>query len=158
MGEAAETLPAEPTAILEHPFLKILLAVYRADDSHGSWDGRKDEDLLADFVVTKEQRKLLPIIANPDPDVLWRVELFYKAVGLAAEKRIGIMVTPMMVMSGEGFGRVVLLAGRLVAYSRHLRDVHRFGYPSLERLATEGAIVVERVIETINDHPEVARA
>jgi probable nitrogen fixation protein len=38
-------------------------------------------------------------------------------------------------MSHEGFGRTVLTTGRLIVVNRYLRDVHRFGFPSLEKLA-----------------------
>ena len=36
----------------------------------------------------------------------------------------------MMKMSHEGFGRMILTAGRLIVVNKHLRDVHRFGFES----------------------------
>ena len=54
------------------------------------------------------------------------------------------MVSPMMKMSHEGFGRLVLMAGRLIVVNKQLRDVHRFGFLSLEKLAEEGAKYVQR--------------
>jgi probable nitrogen fixation protein len=67
------------------------------------------------------------------------------------------MVSPLMKMHHEGFGRVVLTAGRLVVVNRHLRDVHRFGYPSLVKLAAAGSQLVADGVAMIERFPEVAR-
>jgi probable nitrogen fixation protein len=48
---------------------------------------------------------------------------------VAIERETGQMVSPMMKVSHEGFGRMVLIAGRLVVVNKQLRDVHRFGFP-----------------------------
>ena len=95
-------------------------------------------------------------MGDPDPDTLWRLELFYKAVGITVEKQTGHIASPIMKMSHEGFGRMVLTTGRLVVVSKHLRDVHRFGFPSLEKLAADGAKIVEEAVALIRKYPEVA--
>ena len=66
------------------------------------------------------------------------------------------MVTPMMKMSHEGFGRMVLIAGRLVVVNKQLRDVHRFGFPTMEKLAEEGEKLVNAGVEMITRYPDVA--
>ncbi|MER9390137.1 NifX-associated nitrogen fixation protein [Mesorhizobium sp. M0435] len=149
---------AEDEAALATPFVKCLVRLVRAHDSHGSWEGKTDAELLADFIVTKEQRRAIPIIGDPDPDVLWRLEIFYAAVGLAIEERSGLMASPMMEMSHEGFGRVVFTAGRLVVLSKALRDVHRFGFDTFQKLAEAETKLVDAAIAAIEAHPEVARA
>ncbi|WP_297471406.1 NifX-associated nitrogen fixation protein, partial [Acidithiobacillus sp.] len=129
----------------------------RAQDSYGAWEKKSDMELLAPYVLDKEQRRAIPIIGDPDPEILWRVELFYNAVGLATERASGVMVSPMMKMSHEGFGRMVLIAGRLIVVNKQLRDVHRFGFPSMEKLAEEGDKLVAGALEMIEKFPEVAR-
>lgn len=138
------------------PFLVELINQWRAQDSYGAWEGKSDEELLEPYVIDKEKRKEIPIIGDPDPETLWRLELFYNAVGLAIERQTKVMVTPMMKMSHEGFGRMVLLAGRLVAVNKQLRDVHRFGFLSLEKLAEEGDKYVNGGVEMVKKYPEVA--
>lgn len=151
----------EAAAVAESPletaFVKELVKQWRAQDTHGSWDGRSDGKLLAPYIITKEQRREIPIMGDPDPETLWRLELFYNAVGLAIERRTGIMVAPMMKMHHEGFGRLVLTAGRLIVVNKHLRDVHRFGFASVEKLAAEGAKLVEDGVAMIEKYPEAAR-
>lgn len=138
-------------------FIKELIKVWRAQDTHGTWEKKSDVSLLDPYIVTKEQRREIPIIGDPDPEILWRLELFYNAVGLAIERKTGCMVQPMMKMSHEGFGRMILTTGRLIVVNKHLRDVHRFGFESLEKLASEGAKFVEAGVEMIEKFPEVAR-
>ncbi|WP_352684750.1 DUF269 domain-containing protein [Mesorhizobium sp. M0184] len=31
---------------------------------------------LADFIVTRKQRRAIPLIGDPDPDLLWRLDMF----------------------------------------------------------------------------------
>ena len=148
---AAVVLPEESL------FFRELVKQWRAQDSYGAWEKKSDLALLSPYVLDKEQRRAIPIIGDPDPETLWRVELFYNAVGLATERASGIMVSPMMKMSHEGFGRMVLIAGRLIVVNKQLRDVHRFGFPSMEKLAEEGDKLVAGALEMIEKFPEVAR-
>ena len=152
-GPGADTAELPVT---EQPFLKTLVSLIRAEDTYGAWEGKSDVTLVKPFIVTKEERKAMPIIGDPDPDVIARIETFYKAVGLTIEKRTGLMATPLMKMSHEGFGRIVLLTGRLVVLSKHLRDVHRFGFVSMEKLEEDGAKLVDEAVALINEHPTVA--
>ena len=142
---------------MESMFIKELVKQWRAQDTHGTWDNKRDEMLLEPYVLDKEKRKQMPIIGDPDPETLWRLEIFYNAVGLAIERATGVMVAPMMKMHHEGFGRMVLTAGRLIVVNKHLRDVHRFGFPSLEKLAEEGEKLVATGVTMINEFPEVAK-
>ena len=149
----AETILADD---LDKVFLDTLTLLFRAEDSYGAWEGKSDAEVLAPFILDKEARAALPIIGDPDPDILWRLELFYKAVGIAIEKKTGLMASVMLKMSHEGFGRVVLIAGRLVVVSKHLRDVHRFGFPSMEKMSADGAKIVREALALMEKHREVA--
>jgi len=149
-----ETLVKESAA--DSLFVKELVKQWRAQDTHGTWEKKSDLELLAPYVVDKEARRQIPIIGDPDPEILWRLELFYNAVGLAIERTTGNMVQPMMKMSHEGFGRMILVAGRLIVVNKQLRDVHRFGFETMEKLASEGEKLVNAGIEMIQKFPEVA--
>jgi probable nitrogen fixation protein len=148
---------AADLAALERPFLKTLVRIMRAEDSYGAWESKSDASVLRPFLLTKEERQEIPLMGDPDPDTLWRVEKFYTSIGLTIEQEVGVMAGPMMKMSHEGFGRVVLIAGRLVVLSKHLRDVHRFGFASLAKLADEGEKHVAKAVAAIEAHPSVAR-
>ncbi len=106
--------------------------------------------------MTAEQRRAMPIMGDPDPDTLWRLDLFHNAVGLSIERATGCMVSPMTKMSHEGFGRTVLTTGRLIVVNRYLRDVHRFGFASLAKLAEAGHKLVNEGVQMIETYKEVA--
>lgn len=141
---------------LDDDFVRELVKQIRAQDAHGTWEGKSDEQLLAPYVLDAEARKALPLMGDPDPETLWRLDLYHNAICLSIERATRCMVTPMMKMSHEGFGRAVLIAGRLIVVNRNLRDVHRFGFPSLEKLAESGNKLVGEAVAMIEKFPEVA--
>ena len=157
MTAAAEINPVADAAV-GSPFVQTLVRLIRAQDSYGAWEGKPDSELIAPFIVTKEQRRSMPLMADPDPDVLARLDLFYNAVSLSIERETGKVASPMMKIHHEGFGRVLLTMGKLVVLSKHLRDVHRFGFDTIEKLETEGTKLVGAAVATINEFPEVAKA
>lgn len=156
MADTATVEAPTEDELMAAPFVRELVKMLRAQDTHGTWEGKSDRTLLDPYILTAEQRKELPIIGDPDPEILWRMELFYNAVGVAIERATGNMVSPMMKMSHEGFGRIVLLAGRLVVVNKQLRDVHRFGFASLAKLADAGGKFFDEGVKMIKDYPQVA--
>lgn len=159
MAEAAalETDAVGDEAMLATPFIQQLIKQMRAQDTHGTWENKSDFQLLKPFIHTAEERRAIPIMGDPDPETLWHLEIFYNAIAVAIERETGQMVSPMMKMSHEGFGRMVLIAGRLVVVNKQLRDVHRFGFPSLAKLAEAGGKFLSEAVTMIRTYPEVAQ-
>lgn len=155
MADVAAVLESNPAA--EAPFVKELIKVWRAQDTHGAWDGKSDLDLLEPYIVDKEKRRALPIMGDPDPETIWRLELFFNAICLSIERETGVMISPMLKMSHEGFGRMVLIGGRLIVVNKQLRDVHRFGFDNLGKLAEEGDKYIKAGVEMIAKFPDVAK-
>ncbi|MBM2715984.1 NifX-associated nitrogen fixation protein [Mesorhizobium caraganae] len=144
----------EDEAALATPFVKCLVRLIRAQDSHGSWEGKADAELLTGFIITKEQRRAIPIIADPDPDVLRRLDMFYTAVRLAIEERSGLMTSPMMEMKPMGASGAWF--SRPGGWS-FCRDVHRFGFETFRKLAKAGTKLVDDATAAIA-YPDVALA
>ena len=63
MTEAA--IVDDAAILAESPFLQQLVKVWRAQDSHGTGKTRATRQLISEYIVTKEQRKAMPIIADP---------------------------------------------------------------------------------------------
>ncbi|MGV3582961.1 MAG: NifX-associated nitrogen fixation protein [Methylophilus sp.] len=156
MSATAAAVTETTSDAWESDFVKELVKQWRAQDTHGAWEGKDNATLLAPYLISKEQRREMPIIGDPDPETIWRLELFYNAVGLAIERQTKIMVSPMMKMHHEGFGKMILTAGRLVVVNKQLRDVHRFGFETIEKLAAEGEKLVNAAVEMIKQFPDVA--
>ena len=154
MSDTAVAIEAVPDQ--ERPFVKQLVKIWRAQDTHGAWDGKSDMSLLEPYILDKEKRRALPIVGDPDPETIWRLELLYNAVALSIERATGVMISPMLKMHHEGFGRMVLIGGRLIVVNKQLRDVHRFGFDNLGKLADEGDKLVKAGIEMIERFKDVA--
>ncbi|MGB3291479.1 MAG: DUF269 domain-containing protein [Phormidesmis sp.] len=60
----------------------------------------------------------------------------------------------MVDISHEGFGWALIFSGRLILVSKMLRDAHRFGFDSLEKLNAEGEKLFQKGIELARNFPE----
>ena len=157
------TLLAEPTTVetTDDPiyatdFVKEMLRQTRALDSYGQWDGKPVEKILAGYVLSKEQKRALPIIGDPDDSIVARVKAFHNAIAVLIEKECGLMAVPYVQLTHEGFGRALIVVGKLVVLDRTLRDVHRFGFESLSKMKTEADKFLSVAVEIIGKHPDVA--
>jgi probable nitrogen fixation protein len=138
-------------------FLRDLLDQIRAADAYGQLDRFTDEQLLAPFVVTREDRRRIAANCDLEPATEARLRSFYQAVAAATEKATGAFTTTILDLSHEGFGRVIIFAGRLVVIDDALRDVQRFGFDSLDKLAARGESLVIGATKTVERWSEVAR-
>lgn len=142
--------------ILETDFIKEMVRQMRALDSYGEYDGQPPEKLLAPFVLTKERKAQIPLVGDPDEVTVARVKAFYNAIAVLIEKECGLMATPLIHLTHEGFGRGLITVGKLVVLDRTLRDVHRFGFESLSKLKNEADKYLAVALEIVGRYPEVA--
>ena len=149
-----QAVAADP--LLSTDFVQEMVKQMRAIDSYGTYDGWPVERILAPYVVTKEQRREIPVIGDPDEILLARIKCFYNAIASLVEKECGLMAVPMINITHEGFGRVVITVGKLVVVDKTLRDVHRYGYESLSKMKDEADKLLSVALEIIGKHPEVA--
>lgn len=148
MSDVATELP---------PFAMEIVRLIRATDTFGAWERKSDEQLLAGYIVEKGARPIIAC-ATPDPDLLNRMDTFYSAIAMVIEKRSGLIASPLWKVNHEGFGRLIITVGRLVAFSKSLRDVQRFGFATHAKLAEAGEKIVAEALGNIEKYPEVARA
>jgi probable nitrogen fixation protein len=128
----------------------------RSRDSYHGGDDRPAEQLLAPFVITKERKKEIPVTGDPDEETIDRVKAFYNALCTLIEKRTKLMAFPIVDIQHEGFGRGMITVGKLVVWDKTLRDVHRFGFPSVEAMAAEADKVIGQAVELIDKYRAVA--
>ena len=149
-----QAVAADP--LLSTDFIQEMAKQMRAIDSYGTYDGWPVERILAPYVVTKEQRRAIPVIGDPDEILLSRIKAFYNAIASLVEKECGAMAVPMINITHEGFGRAVITVGKLVVMDKTLRDVHRYGYESLSKMKDEADKLLSVALEIVGKHPEVA--
>ena len=66
----------------------------RAVDSYGTYDNWSAAKILDPFVLTKEQKREIPVVGDPDEIVMSRVKAFYNAIAALIEKECGLMAVP----------------------------------------------------------------
>lgn len=137
-------------------FKQTLIGQIRALDQFGTWTNKTDEDLLKEkYVRSKEDLKNIPIIADIDEMQIKDIRLVFQAVALAFEKMTGVMCSVVMEMSHEGFGRVVVFAGKIVLCEKFFKDAHRFSFRTYDDLMTEGEKYLIKAEETYNKYKNV---
>jgi probable nitrogen fixation protein len=87
--------PADEQA-LTIPFVQALARLVRSHDTFGAYAKRSDAQMLAGYIVTKEQRRAAAAQCGADPDLVWRIEQFYGAIGLVIEQETGLVASPML--------------------------------------------------------------
>lgn len=142
--------------LLGTDFIQEMAKQMRAVDSYGTYDGWPVERILKPFVLSKEQRREIPVIGDPDDVILARVKAFYNAIAALIEKECGLMAVSVTSITHEGFGRQLITVGKLVVLDRTLRDVHRFGFDSLSKMKDEADKLLAVALEIIGKYPEVA--
>ncbi|MGB0747241.1 MAG: NifX-associated nitrogen fixation protein [Magnetospiraceae bacterium] len=142
--------------LLETDFVTEMLRQLRAIDTYGTYDDWPVEKILDPYIMTKERKREIPVIGDPDEITISRVKAFYNAIAAMIEKECGLMAVPMINLTHEGFGRVLITVGKLVVLDRTLRDVHRFGFASLSKMKDESDKHLSVALEIIGTYSEVA--
>lgn len=140
----------------DHPFLARLITQLRSQDHYGRKDSWPDEKILEPLILSKEQRMALPTVANPDQAKLDQLAAWYNTLAEIIEQRTGLLAVPLLNVSQEGFGRALITVGKLVVIDNALRDVHRFGFPSVEKLCSKAEMLIDRACGLIEKHAAAA--
>ncbi|QOV22357.1 NifX-associated nitrogen fixation protein [Anabaenopsis elenkinii] len=135
------------TVVLNSPFLKTLVQQIRGQDTYGVYRNWSDELILKPFVVTKQKKREISLEGEVDPITQARIMAFFRAVAAGIEQETGLISQVVLDLSHEGFGWALVFSGRLLLTKKTLRDAHRFGFDSLEKLAQEGDTYVQKGIE-----------
>jgi probable nitrogen fixation protein len=143
--------------LLQSAFAQEMVKQLRALDSYDIYAKATPADLLEPFILTKERKKEIPIIGDPDEETVARLKAYYNALCFLIEKESGIMAVPVINLTHEGFGRALITVGRLVVVNKTLRDVHRFGFKSLEKMHEEAEQLIKTAVQLIRQYPEVAK-
>jgi probable nitrogen fixation protein len=135
-----------------------MLKQLRALDTYDTYEGWSEEKIIDPIIMTKERKREIPIVGDPDEITMARVKAYYNSIASLIEKKAGLMAVPVINLTHEGFGRAFVLVGKLIVVDKTLRDVHRFGFPSLEDLAEKTEKIIDNAVALIEQYREVAEA
>ncbi|MBK1989461.1 NifX-associated nitrogen fixation protein [Sphaerospermopsis aphanizomenoides BCCUSP55] len=145
------------STVITSPFLKTLVLQIRASDSYGFYRSWSDELILKPYIVTKQKKREISVEGEVDPATISRINAFFRAIAASIEKETGLISNVVIELGHEGFGWALVFSGRLLLTVKTLRDAHRFGFDSLEKLAEEGEKFVEKGIDLAKRFPEVGQ-
>lgn len=155
MSEAALVITDEDP-VLGTDFAKEMIKQMRAIDMYETYEKWSEAQILDPFIMTKERKKEIPVVGDPDEIIIARVKGYYNVLATLIEKECGHMAVPLVHLSHEGFGRAIITVGKLVVVDKVLRDVHRFGFKSLSHMKDEADKLLSVALNIVSAHPEVA--
>ncbi|HAN47005.1 MAG TPA: NifX-associated nitrogen fixation protein [Cyanobacteria bacterium UBA8156] len=146
------------TDVTAAPFLQTLVTQIRAQDPYGVYRAWSDELLLKPYILSKEEKRRIPVDTPVDPVTKGRITYFYGAIAREIEQQTGKLMQVVVSLNEEGFGWVLVFSGKLLVVSRTLRDAQRFGFISLEQMAEDGAKAIRSGIALVERFPAVTEA
>jgi probable nitrogen fixation protein len=148
---------ASNTELTLTPFLKSILMQIRGQDTYGFYRSWSDELILKPFIVTKQKKREISVEGEVDPATLSRINAYFRAIAARIEQETGLISNVVVNVNHEGFGWALVFSGRLLLVVKTLRDAHRFGFESLEKLSAEGEALVEKGLDLAKRFPEVGK-
>jgi probable nitrogen fixation protein len=137
--------------------LRAILQQIHASDIYGTYRTWDDELLLRPYILSKKERQAISVDGDVSPMTMNRVVMFYRAIASCIEQETGYLSQVVIDINQEGFGWVLVFSGRLILVSKTLRDVHRFGFKSFEKLAEEGQRLIQKGIILAQEYADVCR-
>jgi len=146
----------EDDTFLESDIVKDLIKQLRAIDTYDTYDGWSAAKIIDPLVLTKERKREIPVVGDPDGLTIARIKAYYNSLATLIEKKTGLMAVPMVNMSHEGFGRALIMVGKLVVVDKILRDTHRWGFPSLQELSEQTDKTIDKAVGLIEKYNAAA--
>lgn len=141
---------------LDRYFVDQMIKQLNALDSYGTYEGWSKAKIVDPLVLTKERKKDIPIIGDPDEITIARVKAYYSALAASIEQETGLMAVSLVNISHEGFGRALIMIGKLIVVDKVLRDIHRFGFRTLEEMCEQSDKLIARAKELIEKYNNAA--
>ncbi len=148
----AELVVQEDDVNLDSELVQDLIKQLRAIDTFDTYDGWSPAKIIDPIVLTKERKREIPVIGDPDGITIARIKAYYNSLASLIEKRCGLMAVPVVNLSHEGFGRAFVIVGKLIVVDKILRDVHRWGFPSLETMCEQSDKTIENALNLIEKY------
>ena len=156
MSTVAELVVEAKDPCLDNDFVNEMLKQLRALDTYDTYEGWSKAQIVDPLILTQERKREIPIVGDPDEITLARVKAYYNALASSIEKECGLMAVPVINITHEGFGRAFVLVGKLIVVDKTLRDIHRFGFASLEKMCEDSKKLIDKAKQLIEKYSEAA--
>lgn len=131
-------------------FLDTLNAKLRSHDAYGVWKNLDDATIISrHFVMSRQEKKKIDVYGRMPPETVAKIRLFYEAVAQTAEARTGRMAITVIDINTEGFGRALVVYEDRILLADILRNAHKFGFETIEKLEETGEKLVDICVKKI---------
>ncbi|MEM9923387.1 MAG: NifX-associated nitrogen fixation protein [Cyanobacteria bacterium P01_D01_bin.50] len=141
--------------VFNSTFIKALVQQIRGLDTYGTYKKWSDDLILKPYVISKQKKREISVEGDVNPMTISRINAFYRAIAIRIEQETGLLSQVVADLNHEGFGWILVFSGRLLLVKNTLRDAHRFGFESFDKLAEEGENLVNKGVELAKRFPEV---
>jgi len=148
----AELVVQEDDVHLDSELVKDLIKQLRAIDTYDTYDGWSNAKIIDPIVLTKERKREIPVVGDPDGITVARIKAYYNSLATLIEQKCGLMAVPVVNLTHEGFGRALVMVGKLIVVDKVLRDVHRWGFPSLEAMCEQSDKTIAKALDLIEKY------
>ena len=142
---------------INSPFLKTIVQQLRGQDTYGVYRSWSDDLILKPYIISKQKKREISLEGEVDPITQSRIVVFYRAIAACIEKETGLISQVVVDLNHEGFGWSLVFAGRLLLVMKTLRDAHRCGFESFEKMVEEGERLISKGIDLAKTFPEVGK-
>jgi probable nitrogen fixation protein len=146
---------APAVSVETSPFLQAIVQQIRANDTFGTYRNWSDDLLLKPYVIPKKERREITLDGAVDIATMSRLLAFYRAIAARIETETGQLAQVVLDINTEGFGWAIIFSGRLILVLKTIRDAHRFGFDTIEKLNAEGEKLIQKGVELAQTHSEV---
>ncbi len=147
----------ENDANLKSDVVQEMLKQLKAIDTFDTYEGWSEAKIIDPVVLTKERKREIPVIGDPDEITMSRIKAYYNTLSSLIEVKTGLMAVPMINLSHEGFGRAIVMVGKLIVVDKVLRDVHRWGFPTLDKMVGQTNSTIDKAVALIEKYNDAAK-
>lgn len=127
-------------------FTKALVAQLRAIDTYNHWGRLSDDDLIEQKFIKKKSEGGAANCHIKDESAIFNIKTFFQTIATEFERKTGELSNVLMEFSDEGFGRVVVISGKIVICDKTIRDANNYGFKTKEKLEDEGSKFFEKAL------------
>lgn len=139
--------------MIESVFVQALVEKVRAVDTYGVWKKLSDERVLAPYIKSNDDKKAISTAGAVKGETIGYLRIFYETIAFVVERQTGHICNIAVDINHEGFGKALVYAEDAILVNDPLRDVHKFGFPTLEKLAARGDRLLEKALKKAAELP-----
>ncbi|OIJ17296.1 hypothetical protein BKP37_01975 [Anaerobacillus alkalilacustris] len=134
-----------------YSFQDSILQIINAYDMYGVFQNLSDEQKLnRAFLLSADEKKQMDSCGQISERLKAQINIFFQAVALNVERKTNKMVSSIVEMNSEGFGRALIYSGNLIMVNKAIRGTQQLAFTNMERACKQGDKISELAVKTLD--------